>query len=417
MAEPLPLSCNGLEEGCQRIDDTSAVRANFKTGWSPLGSSRLLRFSGKGIGMGLFAKQRRRLDRDVGELEQELSHTRERNEILLITIRSLYYFVKEFSLDLTEIGAEKFKQSIDTLSQCFTSEEKRKSIEQALDESKHAIAAYIKRVKEYLHDRETEFKNIIDLLSSSIQTLSGDNADFHMKMYKSSSRLEEIAQLNDLRRIKDEMRREMEQIRSTIKEKQQRDEQRLEALAREVEGLRVDFQKAKQASMTDGLTGVFNRAAFDRQLAKRIDHHLLSATPFCLLMIDIDNFKQINDTYGHQVGDRVILAVAQECQGLIRKDDFLARYGGEEFTLILPNTSLRHGLKKAKAMCKTIANARYSVDTPTSRATMSFTVSIGVSAYQPHDTAESCIERADKALYEAKHLGKNRAVSEKRLGW
>lgn len=367
--------------------------------------------------MGLFTKQRPTLDGGVEELAQELSDTRERNEIFLITIRSLYYFVKEFSLDLTEIGAEQFKQSVDALAKCFTSEEKRKAIEQALNDSKQVIAAYIKKAKEYLHDREAEFKNIIELLSSSIQTLSGENADFHIKLYKSSSRLEDLTQLDDLRRIKEELRSEIDQIRQTIQEKQQRDEQRLEALAREVEGLRVDFHKAKQASMTDGLTGVFNRAAFDAQLARLIDHNLLSTTPFCLLMIDIDNFKQINDTYGHQVGDRVILAVTQGCQALIRKDDFLARYGGEEFALILPSTSLRHGLKKAKAMCKSIANARYWVDTSKSRTTMSFTVSIGVSAYQANDTADNIIERADQALYEAKHLGKNRVVSEKRLGW
>jgi diguanylate cyclase (GGDEF)-like protein len=146
-----------------------------------------------------------------------------------------------------------------------------------------------------------------------------------------------------------------------------------------------------------------------------VDRNTVSPVPFSLLMLDIDNFKRINDTYGHPVGDRVILAVVQQCKGLIRKDDFLARYGGEEFAIILPAASLRHGSKKARAICKAIAVMRYPLDSQAPHTILSFTVSIGVSTCRPGDTVASIVERADKALYEAKRLGKNRVVSEKQV--
>jgi diguanylate cyclase len=167
--------------------------------------------------------------------------------------------------------------------------------------------------------------------------------------------------------------------------------------------------------MTDGLTGVFNRSAFDTHLTKLIDRNMITPIPFSLLLLDIDNFKQINDTYGHLVGDRVIMAVAQHSKELIRKDDLLARYGGEEFALILHATSMRHGLKKGRAICKRIAETRYHMTAKDIQTSLSFTVSIGVSTFQPGDTMDSIVSRADKALYEAKRLGKNRALSEKRV--
>jgi len=96
---------------------------------------------------------------------------------------------------------------------------------------------------------------------------------------------------------------------------------------------------------------------------------------------------------------------------LIRHDDQLARYGGEEFVVVLHGASLRQGLKKARAICKDVAGVQYAIDEQHPHQTTAFTVSIGVSALQHGDTVEDVIARTDKALYTAKHQGKNRAVS------
>jgi diguanylate cyclase len=246
-----------------------------------------------------------------------------------------------------------------------------------------------------------------------MHTLGDENQAFNAKLYQRSARLEEITYLNDLRKVKEELKQEVEHLKHSIRAKQLQDARRLEALTHEVESLKVDFHKAKQDALTDGLTGVYNRLAFDTQIARLMERNTVTPMPFSLLMTDIDNFKHINDTYGHPVGDRVILAVAQQCKASVRRDDIVARYGGEEFAVLLPGASLRHGLKKARILCKTIASTRYALHVDRPETALLFTVSIGVSACQPGDTVASVVERADQALYTAKRLGKNRAVSAK----
>lgn len=374
-------------------------------------------FSVVGGFMGLFVKQRAPQETDVTRLEEELKSERGKNDVFLIIIRALFYLIKEFSLDLTEIGADKFKQSINALSKKFTSEEKIKRLEYAFEESKQIIISFIKEEKKYFQGRDEEFKNIINLLFEGTNTINEENSAFNLMMYETSSNLEKITHLDDIKKVREALKQEVDQIRRTVKEKQGQDTRRLESLTREVEGLKVDFQRSKQTSARDDLSGLYNRLAFDAHLAKLIEHNVIGHVPFSLLLLNIDDFKRINDMHDHPVGDRVILAVARQCQDLVRKDDFLARYEGEKFAIILPGASLRHGLKKAKSICKSIAAARCAVDSQKSGSTTSFTVSIGVSMFQPSDNSESIVERADKALNEAKRLGKNRVVSEKRLGW
>jgi diguanylate cyclase len=132
-------------------------------------------------------------------------------------------------------------------------------------------------------------------------------------------------------------------------------------------------------------------------------------------MMDIDNFKYINDIHGHQTGDRVIMAIVNKCRQSIRSEDFFARYGGEEFIIILPGASLRNAVKKANHICKSVASTRYRLDDDQGGQTLHVTISIGVSCLQKADTATSVIQRADKALYAGKHAGKNCVCSEKDL--
>lgn len=363
--------------------------------------------------MGLFIRNRSTTEVPVAELEQQLASSRDQNDFFLITIRALLYFIKEFSLDLTEIGSENFKKRIDELLSHFLANSSERKMRHTFEESKELILSYIDREKNYLNDREKEFTNIIGLLTTGINTLNDENQAFNARLYQRSTKLEEITYLNDIRKIKEELKHEVEQIQYAVREKHHQDAKKLESLSREVESLKVDFQKAQHASMTDGLTGVYNRLAFDTQMTALLDRQAVTGLVFSLLLIDIDDFKRINDTYGHQVGDRVILAVAQQCKTAVRRDDMVARYGGEEFAVLLPGASLRHALKKARALCKAIASARYTLDAEKPHTTLSFTISIGVSACQADDTVTSVIERADKALYEAKRSGKNRAVSEK----
>ena len=351
--------------------------------------------------------------------EKEMAQIHEDRENRLrffqVVIDTLLIFIKEFSLDLEEIGADAFKKDIEGLGETFLSEKKQKKIQSVFEKHKKTTYSYLERLKRYLSDREKEFKDIIDLLTRGMAEVDADNQIFNQKIYEQSEKLEQITLLNDIKRIKNALKQEIEQVRDTIREKQIQDRKHLDVLSKKVDILNVELEKARTESLTDGLTGVYNRLAFDRHIKGLEERNIITNTPFSLIIFDIDNFKEINDTYGHPIGDRVILALVQKCREITRKDDYIARVGGDEFAIVMTGASLRNSSKKGKQLAKAVAGTRYRVDTAEDSLELSFTISIGVSEYRKGDTVTTVTERADKALYAAKHSGKSRVVSEKEL--
>ena len=265
----------------------------------------------------------------------------------------------------------------------------------------------------YLQDRDQELRDIINLLTKAMANLNVENLEFYQRVYDQSEKMIEITRLDDIKKIKSALQQEVDHMRSTVDLKRDQERRQMQRLAGQVDLLRQELEKAKSKSMTDGLTGVYNRQAFDEYLADKIERARVMNGEFSLLILDLDDFKAINDTYGHLIGDRVLVAFAQKCRSAIRGDDFIARYGGEEFAIILDGANIRNALKKGRQICDTIAAARYATDNNQSGGFLSMTVSIGVTGFKKKDTPETIIARSDKALYEAKKNGKNRAVSKK----
>jgi len=341
------------------------------------------------------------------DLSAQLSDSGEKIDFYLLSILALLQFIKDFSLDLKEINSCKFKDEISRLSDKFTGEKKLKKIRSSFQKDKKGIAAYIRLQKKYLIDREGEFKDIIDILTNAMVSLDAENQEYHQTILEQSGKIEQITFLDDIKKIKQTLILEIEQMRQTVKKKQSNDNVKLEALAKQVHTLNSQLKKAHTESVTDSLTGIYNRKAFDRQIDELVKKNTFSKSPFSLLMIDIDNFKNINDIHGHQTGDRVIMAIVNKCRQSIRGEDFFARYGGEEFIIILPGASLTNAVKKANHICKSVASTWYRLDDDQDGQTLHVTISIGVSCQQQADTTTSVIQRADKALYAAKHAGKN----------
>lgn len=159
-------------------------------------------------------------------------------------------------------------------------------------------------------------------------------------------------------------------------------------------------------SITDSLTGLYNRSKLDAILSDQLARFRRTQREFTLLMMDIDHFKTLNDTYGHLTGDEVLAAVAQILVQSIRSIDYAARYGGDEFIIILVETSAEQALKTAERICDQVEGMVYNID----GSSIAVTVSIGIVQCQPEDqTPTAVFARADRALYEAKHAGRNRA--------
>ena len=345
----------------------------------------------------------------------KLKESAAKQDFLLMSVKTLLQFIKEFALDIKEIKSEKFKSDISNISNRFADETKLKKIQSLFDREKKGISSYIKQQKKYIFDRESELKDIINILTSAVVNFDTENQEYNQKILDQSERIEKITHLDDIKKIKQELIQEIEQMRETVRKKQSRDNKQIEVLSEKVQTLNVELKKVRTESVIDGLTGIFNRKAFDEFITEMVQKNTVTSFPFALLMLDIDNFKSINDNYGHSIGDRVIMATTNKCSQSIRGDDYFARYGGEEFAIILPGASLKNAAKKAKVICEAVASTSYFLDDLPGNPTLSVTVSIGVSTYHKADTVFSVIKRADSALYNAKRNGKNCVSSEKDL--
>jgi len=163
------------------------------------------------------------------------------------------------------------------------------------------------------------------------------------------------------------------------------------------------YEEVKVLSLTDDLTSLYNRRFFHNRLREEIERARRYTRHLCLLMIDIDNFKHYNDSYGHQQGDELLRVFARRLKSSIRENDFVARLGGEEFAIIMPEASYDKARKLAERFQRSITTY------PLSSTNGKVTISIGIAGLpvDAHDL-DGLIYKADRALYQAKREGKNR---------
>jgi diguanylate cyclase len=170
------------------------------------------------------------------------------------------------------------------------------------------------------------------------------------------------------------------------------------------QALLVELRAAE--ARTDALTGLANRRALDLALARQSARFQESGKTFCLVLSDIDHFKQFNDRHGHQAGDEVLRGVARALTQSARSGDLVARYGGEEFAVVLPDTFLSEATECAERIRRAVAESRFRCGADDLRVAMSF----GVAELLPDEDASGLLGRADTALYAAKNAGRNRSA-------
>lgn len=175
------------------------------------------------------------------------------------------------------------------------------------------------------------------------------------------------------------------------------------------ENLRDNEQKYREMSITDSLTKLYNSRHFFQQMNHEIERSERYQHPLSIMLLDIDDFKKYNDTYGHLEGDNALLAVAEVIRNSLRSTDSAFRFGGEEFTVILPETDVEEALEVAERLKKNISEAWLL---PSSKLRSCVTASIGVSKYVPGEPLSILIERTDGAMYSAKKMGKDRVCLE-----
>ena len=161
------------------------------------------------------------------------------------------------------------------------------------------------------------------------------------------------------------------------------------------------------AALTDGLTGMQNRRYFDDALREYLDQFRRIEKPVGLMIVDLDHFKQINDTHGHDVGDEVLRAVADCLKDMTRYHDVVARLGGEEFAVVAPNMDVDTLVRFAERIRKAIAG----LAVVSGSVRLKVTASVGLAVWDRKESAETLFRRADQQLYQAKKTGRNRVCA------
>ena len=185
---------------------------------------------------------------------------------------------------------------------------------------------------------------------------------------------------------------------------QMRKEDSLQTLTESLSARSVTLE---HEALTDGLTGMHNRRYFDDAMAEYLDQFRKIDKPIGLMILDLDHFKKVNDTYGHDVGDEVLRQIARCLQEFTRYHDVVARLGGEEFAVVAPNMS-RESLFK---LADRIRHAISSLNIKSGNVTLRVTMSIGLAIWDHKETAEELYKRADMQLYQAKRTGRNRVCA------
>lgn len=182
---------------------------------------------------------------------------------------------------------------------------------------------------------------------------------------------------------------------------------RILKMEEEAEALQKKLDRNREKLMRDTLTGAHSRLAYDETLAQEVSRYRRYREPFCLVMLDIDFFKRVNDSFGHAAGDKALQLVASIVAERIRETDYLFRVGGEEFVLLLPKTELASAVPLVEAIRAGVGDSGFHYD----NQPVPITLSAGLTQFHEDDTTQTLFERADDAMYRAKKGGRDRLVS------
>jgi len=326
-------------------------------------------------------------------------------------IDRLLSILSDSAVEGGSLNTRQFRARLQTLREQLAASEGKGDFARYSSECLRLCEDYFERAQKYLFDRESEFAEVIQFLRDAVGRLAGDANTFSNQLSQTSERMGRLVDIEDIRELKKQISSEVQELRRVVDEKKQKDAASYSRLTKRVELLQHSLQETREQAAIDGLTGIANRRTFDRTLDRWIAKRKASGKPFVLALLDLDDFKAVNDTRGHQVGDRVLLCAAQFFSKSIRPTDFVARFGGEEFVVLVEGLALDQSHMKFNDILARLSLVSYDYEVAGVPSTLSFTASCGLAECGPEETAESLLRRADEALYEAKRGGKNRAVA------
>ena len=261
--------------------------------------------------------------------------------------------------------------------------------------------------KSFVVERLQDYRGVVDDLVSGLRDIGQRDESTEASVRESLNTIEHAIAAGELPRIKAALTQTLTQVNETFAQQKKEYELRLHELNERMSSLRQDLVAAREEMKRDALTDAYNRGAFDAAITQSLNVHFMLRQPVTLVMVDLDNFKHVNDNFGHSAGDEVLRAVG-DClaRSFIRKSDFVARYGGDEFAVILTDTSAGDC---GKLMQRFLESARkIRIQSAPDEALVS--CSAGYTEIVDGDTVQTLIQRADRALYKAKAAGRDQSA-------
>ncbi|MDT8388788.1 MAG: diguanylate cyclase [Thiogranum sp.] len=262
--------------------------------------------------------------------------------------------------------------------------------------------------RSHLDSKRRDIQKLQSTLAQQVLGTIAQNEEFGVLLEVVLGELRQAGDGKELEDLRWTLIREIEKLTKghhDLAEKLDSTHHYLQLIESDSRQLNDELTRVRLLSLTDELTGLPNRRAFLRRIEDEVARVQRYGFPLSLALIDLDHFKQVNDKFGHAGGDEVLQIYAKNILSIFRHHDLVARYGGEEFAVLLPNTDAEGSLRALTKVRNRALETRWQANGDLIQVP---TFSSGVSLYKPGETASAFIERADKALYRAKHLGRDR---------
>ncbi len=273
------------------------------------------------------------------------------------------------------------------------------------------IPSHFETTRNLIKVKVDELKALINDFAEDFESITKDNTNFSSQIKSSVAHIENAIELDVIKEIRRKITHETGTLRKTITGKRKKDAEMIKTLSHKVKTIYDELASAKEETMIDSLTLLYNRKAFDKKLREAFKNNSVIEKAFTLIMADIDYFKKINDDYGHIVGDEALKMVAKTIKKTFRLNDFVARYGGEEFVIMIDIIDGKYVRNVCERFRLEVETMNFKVD----NEAIPISISLGIAFYKKSDTPETLLSRADKALYLAKQSGRNIIKTEGQL--
>lgn len=264
-------------------------------------------------------------------------------------------------------------------------------------------------LKRQLDEAQIRLKRMLSGFVDQLAELSDSTDHYHTSLERCATEIASASSLEELANVIEGVLEDTRSVRETTK----RSSSQLNALREEVDSanrqiarLQQELDETSELVRHDALTGTLNRKGLDEALEREIGRARRKGAPMCLAMLDIDNFKHLNDTFGHKTGDDALRHLAEVIRTFTRPQDMVGRYGGEEFLILLPDTEIDAAVQATVRLQRELTKRFFLAE----NQRVLITFSAGVARIDPDEDPYSAIDRADKAMYAAKRAGKNRVL-------